>query len=99
MMKLNTRLALKAGAAPLVLGVALLSTPALAQAEEGASDEVIGTPSRPVGSVNVRGGMPTLPNLLRGRFVVSGSADSEVRGTATLRPRWDRVSWREITAD
>lgn len=41
MMKLNTRLALKAGAAPLVLGVALLSTPALAQAEEGASDEVI----------------------------------------------------------
>ena len=66
---------------------------------DGASNEVIGTPSRPVGSVNVRGGMPTLPNLLRGRFVVSGSADSEVRGTATLRPRWDRVSWREITAD
>lgn len=66
---------------------------------DGSSNEVVGTPSRPVGSVNVRGGMPTLPNLLRGRFVVSGSADSEVRGTATLRPRWDRVSWREITAD
>ncbi len=62
-------------------------------------DEVVGTPSRPVGSVNVGGGMPTLPNLLRGRFVVGGSGGSEVRGTQTLAPRWDRVSWREIRVD
>lgn len=66
------------------------------------SDEVIGTPPRPVGSVNVGGGMPTLPNLLRGRFVVGGSEGSDVRGrggTRTLAPRWDRVSWREIRRD
>ena len=63
------------------------------------SDEVIGTPSRPVGSVNVGGGMPTLPNLLRGRFVVGGSGGGGLGGTSTIRPRWDRVSWREITAD
>lgn len=63
------------------------------------SDEVIGTPPRPVGSVNVGGGMPTLPNLLRGRFVVGGSEGSDVRGTRTLAPRWDRASWREIRGD
>ena len=63
------------------------------------SDEVIGTPPRPVGSVNVGGGMPTLPNLLRGRFVVGGSEGSDVRGTRTLAPRWDRASWREIRRD
>lgn len=61
------------------------------------SDEIIG--GRPVGSVNVGGGMPTLPNLLRGRFVVGGSGGSEVRGTMTLSPRWDRASWREIRGD
>src|SRR5690606_18761915 len=63
------------------------------------SDEVIGTPPRPVGSVNVGGGMPTLPNLLRGRLVVGGSEGSDVRGTRTLAPRWDRASWREIRRD
>ncbi|WP_233398631.1 PilC/PilY family type IV pilus protein [Luteimonas sp. MC1828] len=61
------------------------------------SDEVVG--GRPVGSVNVGGGMPTLPNLLRGRFVVGGSGGSEVRGTMTLTPRWDRASWREVRGD
>lgn len=61
------------------------------------TDEVVG--GRPVGSVNVGGGMPTLPNLLRGRFVVGGSAGSDVRGTRTLAPRWDRASWREIRRD
>lgn len=61
------------------------------------TDDVI--EDRPVGSVNLRGGMPTLPNLLRGRFVVGGSADSDVRGTRTLAPRWDRASWREIRGE
>ncbi|MDH7454170.1 PilC/PilY family type IV pilus protein [Luteimonas composti] len=61
------------------------------------TDEVVG--DRPVGSVNVGGGMPTLPNLLRGRFVVGGSAGSDVRGTRTLSPRWDRASWREIRGE
>lgn len=63
------------------------------------SDDVVGTTPRPVGSVNVGGGMPTLPNLLRGRFAVGGSAGAGVGGTRTLAPRWDRASWREIRAD
>jgi type IV pilus assembly protein PilY1 len=62
------------------------------------SDELVNNGS-PVGSVNVGGGMPTLPNLLRGRFVVGGSGGSDVRGTSTLPPRWDRASWREIRGE
>jgi type IV pilus assembly protein PilY1 len=65
----------------------------------GGTNEVVGDPARPVGSVNVGGGMPTLPNLLRGRFVVGGSGGSDVRGTQTLAPRWDRASWREIRGE
>lgn len=53
----------------------------------------------PVGSVNVGGGMPTLPNLLRGLLVVGGSGGADVSSIDTLAPRWDRVSWREIRAD
>ena len=63
------------------------------------SDEVIGTPPRPVGSVKVEGGMPTLPNLLRGRIVAGGCGAEGCLDLATSRPRWDRVSWREITAE
>lgn len=59
-------------------------------------DEVVGSNPRPIGSVDVGGGMPTLPNLLRGRFVVGGSEGSDVRGTRTIAPRWERASWREI---
>ena len=66
---------------------------------DGNTNEAVGQPPRPVGSVNVGGGMPTLPNLLRGRFVVGGSGGSDVRGTQTLAPRWDRASWREIRGD
>lgn len=66
---------------------------------DGNTQEETGVPPRPVGSVNVGGGMPTLPNLLRGRFVVGGSGGSDVRGTQTLAPRWDRASWREIRGD
>jgi type IV pilus assembly protein PilY1 len=62
----------------------------------GTDDRVEGLP---VGSVDVGVGMPTLPNLLRGRFVVGGSGGSELGGTRTLSPRWDRVSWREIRRD
>lgn len=65
----------------------------------GTSDEVIGTPSRPVGSVKVDGGMPTLPNLLRRRVVVGGCGAEGCADLSSIRPRWDRVSWREITAD
>jgi len=66
---------------------------------DGNTNEDVGQPPRPVGSVNVGGGMPTLPNLLRGRFVVGGSGGSDVRGTQTLAPRWDRASWREIRGE
>jgi len=66
---------------------------------DGTTNEEVGRPARPVGSVNVGGGMPTLPNLLRGRFVVGGSGGSDVRGTQTLAPRWDRASWREIRGE
>lgn len=53
----------------------------------------------PVGSVNVGGGMPTLPNLLRGLLVVGGSGGAEVKQLNTLSPQWDRVSWREVRSD
>lgn len=60
------------------------------------ADEVIG--GVPVGSYNPGVGMPTLPNLLRGRLVVGGTAGSEDE-IGTLQPRWDRVSWREIRGE
>lgn len=60
-------------------------------------DETIG--GVPIGSINPGIGMPTLPNLLRGRFVTGGSGGGEVASTPTIRPRWDRVSWREIRGD
>lgn len=62
----------------------------------GTDDRVEGLP---VGSVDVNVGMPTLPNLLRGRFVVGGSGGAELGGAQTLAPRWDRASWREIRGD
>lgn len=61
------------------------------------TDEVIG--EVPIGSYNPGVGMPTLPNLLRGQLVVGGSGGGDVEQVATLRPRWDRVSWREITGE
>ena len=61
------------------------------------ADEVIG--DVPIGSYNPGVGMPTLPNLLRGQLVVGGSGSGDVSQVATLRPRWDRVSWREITGE
>ncbi|TWG90751.1 type IV pilus assembly protein PilY1 [Luteimonas sp. J16] len=68
------------------------------------ADELVGDPAVPVGSINLGAGMPTLPNLLRGRLVVGGSAGvvggpSRNDGTRTLAPRWDRASWREIRGD
>lgn len=61
------------------------------------SDETIG--DVPVGSYNPGIGMPTLSNLLRGRLVTGGSGGGDVTEVATIRPRWDRVSWREIRGE
>lgn len=49
----------------------------------------------PVGSINVGVGMPTLPNVMRGRMLVSGT-NANLASPAIVTPRWDRVSWREI---
>lgn len=54
--------------------------------------------SIPVGSINVGVGMPTLPNVMRGRLLVSGT-NANLGSPAILTPRWDRVSWREIRRD
>lgn len=59
-------------------------------------DSVVG--GLPVGSINPGVGMPTLPNLLRGVLLVGGTS-GDVKGPATLMPRWDRVSWREVRRD
>jgi len=61
------------------------------------TDEYVG--EIPVGSVNLGVGMPTLPNLLRGRLVAGGSSGSGLGSPLTLHPRWDRASWREIRGD
>ncbi|MEN5115903.1 PilC/PilY family type IV pilus protein [Luteimonas sp. TWI662] len=61
-------------------------------------DSIVGSKRLPVGSVNVRTGMPTLPNLQRGQLVVGGSSGT-LSPLGTVRPRWDRVSWREIRGD
>lgn len=53
----------------------------------------------PVGSVNTGVGMPTLPNLLRGQAVSGGTSGTGPRSVGTLRPRWDRMSWREVRQD
>ncbi|MEN5060435.1 PilC/PilY family type IV pilus protein [Luteimonas sp. TWI1416] len=69
---------------------------------DGQTDDaavVSGSNRLPVGSVNPGVGMPTLPNLLRGRLVVGGTGGSDLRTLGTSRPRWDRVSWREIRGD
>lgn len=60
-------------------------------------DETVG--GVPVGSYNPGIGMPTLSNLLRGRLLTGGSGGGEVTEVATIRPRWDRVSWREIRGE
>ncbi len=49
----------------------------------------------PVGSINVGVGMPTLPNVMRGRMLVSGT-NAGLASPAIVTPQWDRVSWREI---
>jgi type IV pilus assembly protein PilY1 len=60
------------------------------------NDEVGGVP---VGSVDLGVGMPTLPALLRGLIVVSGSSGG-VGSTPTDEPRnVSRVSWREVVGD
>lgn len=61
----------------------------------------------PVGSVNYGVGMPTLPNILRGQLVVSGtgvggdetSGAGKGEGSGITALRWDRVSWREIRSE
>lgn len=63
------------------------------------SDSTVGAGNRPVGSVNVGGGMPTLPNLLRGSLVVGGTGSGNLRSIRTSTPRWERVSWREVRRD
>ncbi|HEY4581597.1 MAG TPA: PilC/PilY family type IV pilus protein [Lysobacter sp.] len=59
----------------------------------------MGDKSIPVGSVDLGVGMPTLPNLQRGLLSLSGSAGAGGGSVSTLRPRWDRTSWREIRRD
>lgn len=59
------------------------------------SDKVDGLP---IGSVDAGVGMPTLPNLMRGVTLLGGSGGSVVP-VRTLRPRWERVSWRELKAE
>src|SRR5690606_37675200 len=69
------------------------------------SDQTVG--GGPVGSVDYGVGMPTLPNLLRGLLVVSGtdiggdeaSGAGAGRGSGTALMRWDRVSWREVRSE
>lgn len=58
-----------------------------------------GGKSVPVGSVDLGNGMPTLPNLLRSLLVAGGTGGSNVSPLKTLKPQWDRVSWREIRSD
>jgi type IV pilus assembly protein PilY1 len=60
------------------------------------ADEINGYP---VGSVDVKNGMPTLPSLLRGLMVVGGTGGAGLSSPKTLSPRWDRVSWREVRSD
>lgn len=62
-------------------------------------DNAVGADNLPVGSVNTGVGMPTLPNLLRGQLVGGGTGGTDPRSVGTLRPRWDRVSWREVRRD
>lgn len=52
----------------------------------------------PIGSINVGIGMPTLPNLARGRLFVCGSTGN-CEDPPTLRAQWERASWREIRRD
>lgn len=52
----------------------------------------------PVGSINVGVGMPTLPNVMRGLVLVSGT-NANIGNPPIRRPQWDRVSWREITGN
>ena len=69
------------------------------------ADQTVG--GLPVGSVDYGVGMPTLPNLLRGLLVVSGtdiggdeaSGAGQGRGSGTAAMRWDRVSWREVRSE
>lgn len=65
---------------------------------DGETDDHAVGDGLPVGSVNVGVGMPTLPNLVRGRLIVGGSRGSS-EDPATARPRWDRASWREIRGE
>ena len=61
----------------------------------------------PIGSVNYGVGMPTLPNLLRGLLVVSGtdiggdegSGAGRGKGSGTAAMMWNRVSWREVRSE
>lgn len=53
----------------------------------------------PIGSVDLGNGMPTLPNLLRSLLVVGGTGGANVSPLKTLKPQWDRVSWREVRSD
>jgi type IV pilus assembly protein PilY1 len=69
------------------------------------SDQTAG--GNPVGSVNYGVGMPTVPNILRGQLVVSGtgvggdetSGAGKGQGSGITALRWDRVSWREIRSE
>ena len=63
------------------------------------TDQTIG--DTPIGSVNYGVGMPTLPNILRGRLIVSGTGlgTEEQEGSEITALRWDRVSWREIRSE
>ncbi len=62
------------------------------------SDDVVGAGSLPVGSVNLGVGMPTLPSLLRGLTVASGTGGNQ-QGVGSGGALWDRVSWREVRRD
>ncbi len=66
---------------------------------DGKTDDTVTSNGKPVGSVNVGVGMPTLPNLMRGMVIVGGTAGGTLGSPLTLAPRWDRMSWREIRED
>ena len=66
-------------------------------------DDTIG--DRPIGSVDLGVGMPTLPSVIRERLVVGGTAGESGGGGKGFEDTdrgplgWDRVSWREIRRD
>jgi type IV pilus assembly protein PilY1 len=60
------------------------------------NDQVGGVP---IGSIDLGVGMPTLPALLRGLVVVSGSGGGTGSAMTDEARNVSRVSWREVLED